>query len=386
MRRAFLSLPLLSVATVAGAATLPPHDPLRILVVSDFVNPWSLPAASLTEGSGSNLGPGKDVSLTLLRAGTGLALDTSQGTAVLEVSTDEIGGGTANDPTPMLLRPQSDPASFDALVYFSHRIPGAADGATRQEAFVAAMEQFLRGGGGVLVFHHGNYNFTGKESVLTLIGARSSGVEWNTSTAPGCAYPPTAPGGQPVLNVAAGHFVTTNGLTYPGSCTYADAANGVPSATYPYFQNFNDERYPAFTRTAALTEWRALFASNYVNNGTQHVLGFVRTKSDWVGSLVAYQPGEYQPNILDDLAGPNFQVISNALVWTPGSLLRLSKTATAGEARLDWTRGISTYSVYRAASPAGLVGPANLVGSPSVRNYVDTPPAGDVWYYAVSGS
>ncbi len=47
----------------AGAADLPPHSPLRILIVSDGVNPHGLPPDELTE-------PG-DISAALLDLATG---------------------------------------------------------------------------------------------------------------------------------------------------------------------------------------------------------------------------------------------------------------------------------------------------------------------------
>ena len=31
--------------------------------------------------------------------------------------------------------------------------------------------------------------------------------------------------------------------------------------------------------------------------------------------VVAYQPGEYQPNAVDDLAGNNFQILANAIYF-----------------------------------------------------------------------
>jgi hypothetical protein len=58
-----------------------------------------------------------------------------------------------------------------------------------------------------------------------------------------------------------------------------------------------------------------LFASNYVDNGSTHVLGFTHRRPAWSGVVVAYQPAEYQPNALDDLAGNNFQILANAIYY-----------------------------------------------------------------------
>src|SRR5262245_59240070 len=104
MRRQRLSasLGLLSVLVVAplGAATLPPHGPLRVLVISDEVNPHNLSAADLTQ-------PG-DISKALNAADSGLTLE---GTAT-EVSSQCVDDALAalNGATP----PQ-------VVVYFAHR-------------------------------------------------------------------------------------------------------------------------------------------------------------------------------------------------------------------------------------------------------------------------
>src|SRR5262245_59313536 len=96
------------------AAVLPPHRPLRILIVSDSVNPHGLSSAELTEGL--DPGPG-DIGNTLRRAGTGILLDAAAD-AVREIPTNEIEQATA-----ALSVPACDAASYDVLIYFAHRIP-----------------------------------------------------------------------------------------------------------------------------------------------------------------------------------------------------------------------------------------------------------------------
>src|SRR5262245_42315167 len=98
----------------AHAAVLPRHRPLRILIVSDTVNPHGLSSADLTEGL--NPGPG-DIGNTLRRIGTGLTLDAAPD-AVREIPTNDIEQATA-----ALSASACDPAAYDVLIYFSHRIP-----------------------------------------------------------------------------------------------------------------------------------------------------------------------------------------------------------------------------------------------------------------------
>ena len=58
---------------------------------------------------------------------------------------------------------------------------------------------------------------------------------------------------------------------------------------------------------------RPLFASNYADNGTTHILGYEQRRSTWSGVVIVYQPGEYQPNALGP--GNNFQILLNAIVY-----------------------------------------------------------------------
>jgi hypothetical protein len=53
-----------------------------------------------------------------------------------------------------------------------------------------------------------------------------------------------------------------------------------------------------------------IFGSDY--DGASHLLGYTKTRIDWTGAVVVYQPGEYQPNAL---SGNNLQILLNAIVW-----------------------------------------------------------------------
>ncbi len=276
-------------AVPAPAATLPPHDPLRILIVSDEVNPHALSAAELTQ-------PG-DISAALVAPDSGIAIDV-----VTEIATDDLPDATAA----LAVLPPA-PAAYDVLIYFAHRIPNGAGGAAAQAAFVAAVDDFLVAGGGVVSFHHGAYFTTGKEGILDLIGGTASGaVPWNTVS------------GQNVIDVAPGHFVTANAVTYSSTTAYADVSRGVPAGTYGVFNNTPDERYVDFEINAGAGNVEMLFGSDYVENGTTHVLGFTHRRPAWAGVVVAYQPGEYQPNALDDRSGNNFQILANAILYAAG--------------------------------------------------------------------
>jgi hypothetical protein len=287
---AIAAVALVSTPT-ALAATLPAHPPLRILVVSDEVNPHNLTDAQLTQ-------PG-DISAAIAMAGSGISIDGAPG-GLVEIPTDNIDQATA------LLSVSFDaPQAYDVVIYFAHRIPNAVNGAQLQAAFVAALGTFLIDGGGVVSFHHGSYASTGKEAVLALIGGQASGaVPWNTVD------------GQNVIAVAPGHFVAANEVEYPGTIAYSDVPRGVAAGNYPYFNNTPDERYPNFQITAPVGEIEQLFASNYNEGGTTHVLGFTHRRPGWAGMVVAYQPAEYQPNALDDLAGNNFQILANAIYFS----------------------------------------------------------------------
>ena len=158
-----------------------------------------------------------------------------------------------------------------------------------------------------MVFHHGAFEAVGKDSILQLLGATASGIEWNTVS------------GQNVINVAPGHFVTTNAVEYGQSVNYEHASAGIANATYSMFNNTPDERYPNVTLLTEVNEQRTmLFASNYTNSGSQHILGYALQRQGWNGRVVMYQPGEYQPQALDDLDGNNFQILANAILYAAG--------------------------------------------------------------------
>jgi hypothetical protein len=280
-------------AEPAAAASLPPHAPLRILIVSDEVNPHGLSDAELTQ-------PG-DLSTALGQPGAGISIDPALD-GLLELSTDDLPLATA-----CLSVPIDDPLAYDVLLYFAHRAPSAGGGAA-QAAFVSAVEQFLIAGGGVVSFHHGSYLGAGKEAMQELIGASATGsVPWNTVE------------GQTVINVAPGHFVSSFRVEYPGTTPYDDPALGIPADSYGSFVNLPDERYPQFAVNPSAGSLEVLFASDYDQNGDRHLLGFTHRQPGWAGLVVAYQPGEYQPNALDDLDGNNFQILVNSLLYAATS-------------------------------------------------------------------
>ena len=283
----------------AVAAHLPPHGPLRILIVSDFVNPHGLPPDELSE-------PG-DISFALLQPAAGLNLD-SAGDSVLEIPTNDLHLATA-----AISVPPGNAGAYDVVVYFAHRAPNdgsAAENAADQAAFEAAIDIFLQNGGGFVSFHHGFFPGSGKDAMMsTIIGGRGSSIAYNTVD------------GQNVINVAPGHFVTTHSIEYGDVVTYADAALGIPEDTYAFFNNVPDERYTSHAILAGSETIEILFASNYAQNGNRHLLGFTHQEPGWQGMVIVYQPGEYQPNALDDLDGNNFQILANEIVFSTGALL-----------------------------------------------------------------
>ena len=88
---------------------------------------------------------------------------------------------------------------------------------------------------------------------------------------------------------------------------------GVPGGEYPYFDNAPDELYADSELLTTEDETRTpLFATNSQGD---RLLGYVLTRPGWTGRVVAFQPGEYQPNALDDVNGPTFQILVNAIFF-----------------------------------------------------------------------
>jgi hypothetical protein len=65
--------------------------------------------------------------------------------------------------------------------------------------------------------------------------------------------------------------------------------------------------------------------------------------------------------------------------------LLLSRGPGDGSVTLRWTGTIPTYTVFRSTDPATVVGPGKRLGDTSDNSWVDTPPAGQVFYYLVKG-
>ena len=290
MAALLLGLLTAALSQVATAQTLVPHPPIRILIVSDEVNPHGLSPPELTQPN--------EISAALQTV-VGLNLDTAQPDPIREIPTNDLDVVT----TLLALGPDA-PNGYDVLVYFSHRIPN--DGPTNeaeqaeQEAFVAAVEQFLVDGGGVVSFHHGLYEGAGKGSMMSILGAAATGsVVWDSTN------------GQNLIAVTS-HFVSSYAVDYSGTVTYADVANGILQADYPFFNNTPDERYPNQSFEPDAAEVQILLASDY--SASEHVLSFTHHRPAWSGIVVAYQPGEHQPTALEP--GNNLQILLNAILFS----------------------------------------------------------------------
>jgi hypothetical protein len=274
-------LPLLFTSSaMVSAATLPEHAPLSILIIADAVNPHRLADADLTQ-------PG-DLVPALTAADSGLNIDSIS--MVDSQCIDDALGQLASESTP------------DVVLYFAHRGAAYCNGDNAQPDLTQLLEHGLQSGLGLVVLHHGLYvDFTNrgiKQDLLNLIGAQSDSIEWNTTT------------GQRVINVAGDHFIPSNGITYGEEHRFTGMP-GTPAGTYPAFTNTPDELYEVTTLNVQDDEDRTLLF--VTDSGTPRVLGYVLRREGWRGLVAAYQPGEYQPNALDDRSGPNFQILVNAI-------------------------------------------------------------------------
>ena len=137
-----------------------------------------------------------------------------------------------------------------------------------------------------------------------MIGASAAGsVPWNIVD------------GQNVISVSPLHFIAKNSIDYTSQVNYSDIDRGVPAGIYRSFNNTPDERYLNFEINDDVSDFKVLFGSNYSQNGSAHLLSFTHKRPEWKGIVFGYQPGEYQPNALDDLEGNNFQILANAIYY-----------------------------------------------------------------------
>jgi hypothetical protein len=271
---------VLGSARASGAADLPAHDPLAILLIADEVNPHGLSDPELTQPA--------DIEAALEAGDSGLNLVAG--------GVQRVDSQCADDALAALAG--ADPP--DVIIYFAHRSAHDCLGGDVQSALTDAVEQHLQRNGGVVVFHHGIYVDAGKEEILTLLGGQASSIAWDTST------------GQRVFAVGGDHFIASNGMDYEGSAALA-GGGGVPGGTFPYFDDVPDERYPSTVLLTEAGEQRdLLFATD---SGGVRVLGYALTRPGWAGRVVFWQPAEYQPNALDDRGGNPFQVLANAIIY-----------------------------------------------------------------------
>lgn len=277
------SILLLSItASFSYGATLPEHAPITILIVADEVNPHRLNDAQLTQPA--DLAPALIASDSPLNIAAIQTIDSQ----CIDAALEQLAG----------------PERPDVLLYFAHRAAAYCNGDDAQSAFTGLINVGLQAGLGVVVLHHGLYiDFRkpgAKDDLLALFGARSNSIEWNTDS------------GQRVFNVGGEHFVSSNGLTYPQQTTFSGYET-VAAGSYPYFDNIPDELYAdTILLNVPEAELSPLFASDSKGN---RLLGYALQRSGWQGRVVAYQPGEYQPNALDDRDGANFQILVNAIYF-----------------------------------------------------------------------
>jgi len=283
MNRFPVLLLFLLYTSAVTAASLPEHPPISILIVADEVNPHQLPDELLTQP--------EDLAPALSRSTSGLAIASINTVDSQCVDDALVSLGSDNPP--------------DVLLYFAHRGATDCEGSNAQPEFTKGVEKGLQEGMGLVVLHHGLYvdfrNRGVKAPLLALIGSEADSIEWNTES------------GQRVYNIQPGHFITRNGLEYSSSGAF-QGSEEVDAGTFPLFTNRPDELYELIRVHHEPGEHRTpLFATD---SGSPRTLGYVLERQGWTGRVVTWQPGEYQPNALDDHTGPNFQILVNAIYFS----------------------------------------------------------------------
>lgn len=266
----------------AHAATLPDHAPFDLLIVADEVNPHRLGDAELTQPE--DLQPALASSASALNLASVQTIDSQCADAALAQ-----------------LASQNPPA---VVLYFAHRAAKRCDGSDAQAEFTQLLRLGLERGLGLVVLHHGWYvdifSPGAKDELLALVGARTNSIKWDTAE------------GQRVYIVGGEHFVGSNGIRVDERAEFAGTGT-VAAGTYPYFTNLPDELYADTELVEEAGETRTpLFASDSLG---RRLLGYALVREGWRDRVVAYQPGEYQPNALDDRDGVNFQILVNAIYY-----------------------------------------------------------------------
>ena len=66
--------------------------------------------------------------------------------------------------------------------------------------------------------------------------------------------------------------------------------------------------------------------------------------------------------------------------------LRCNKVAGTGDVALQWTNGLTPFSVFRSTNVTDVTTPASYLGQTAGSSWVDTPPAGSLYFYFIAGS
>jgi hypothetical protein len=87
-----------------------------------------------------------------------------------------------------------------------------------------------------------------------------------------------------------------------------------------------------------------------------------------------------------DLLGPALVILFPSLLaaHVDGMQLAISLGASQDEVDLDWTGGGPTYHVYRSSAPANLLTSTNHIGDSQVREWVDQPGPGGIFFYELT--
>jgi len=194
-----------------------------------------------------------------------------------------------------------DLSRFDAVAVYIHR--GLNPAAER--AFI----DYTEAGGKLVVLHH------------SISSGKRSNKDWFRFLGVALPEGDFSRGGykwiegvtQQVVNLAQGHFITTDNVHYPERVAFPTSADA-PPALLPAFTLTNSEVYLNHTLTGPRT---LLLGFRYADSASGRT--YAQSHAGWCkpagkGWIVYLQPGHG----LDDLNHPTFQrILLNALVWRP---------------------------------------------------------------------
>jgi hypothetical protein len=135
-------------------------------------------------------------------------------------------------------------------------------------------------------------------------------------------------------------------------------------------------------------EWPSAGPGGFTSGVTGGTTGGVGAKWVWTTNQAVYSftgSSCATDACFAQTGGPsNIPSTCNLSCIDDGVHLVIAKGATPAETLLSWPTGQGPFTIYRSSSAATVISTANVVGTTDLLRFTDNPPAGSIYFYAVT--